>query len=56
MDEAAISHNMGPDEIDDDLLNHLFLQRLWSTPVLCSDHTQTPWRVQRFLFFRHFGG
>jgi len=25
MDEAAIRHNMGPDEIDDDLLNHLLV-------------------------------
>jgi hypothetical protein len=42
MDEAAISHNLGPDDIYDHLLDRLFLQSLWSTPVLCSDHIQTP--------------
>jgi len=36
MDKAATSHNTDLDETHEDLLNHLFLQWWWSTPVLCS--------------------
>ena len=46
MDEAAISHNLDLDEIYDGLLNRLFSQYLWSTPVLCSANTQTPSRMR----------